>query len=191
MPDLLEQLSDIVAVGDVARFRGRADSVAAADTWMNAPGISVVQLPFGIVEPQAASHVRAGPRARNGPVPAHTVLGPGVLRLADRDPAAAMAIHPKSEQVDALRRIAADAGLDQYQLAFGFVRLPRAMCRQCSLGAHRWRTCVATLSCSLGPRWTKTSFAPYGPPPLPGRPPTSNGEGAHMNIDDDQSAHDR
>ena len=121
MPDLLEQLSDLVAVGDVARFGVGADSVAAADAWMNVPGISVVQLPFGIVEPQAASTTFALAREHGTDLWAHAVLGGGLLRLADRDPAA-MAIHPKSDQVDALRRIAADAGLDQYQLAFGFVR---------------------------------------------------------------------
>ena len=121
MPDLLEQLSDLVAVGDVARFGVGADSVAAADAWIDVPGISVIQLPFGIVDPQAASTTFLLAREHGTELWARAVLGGGLLRLADRDPAA-MAIHPKSNQVDALRRIAADAGLDQYQLAFGFVR---------------------------------------------------------------------
>ena len=101
-----------MAVGDVARFGVGADrSSLPADTWMNVPGISVVQLPFGIVEPQAASTQQVQALAREHRLriraagPRRSSVG-GLLRLADRDPAAMAVRIPKSDQVDALRRIA-------------------------------------------------------------------------------------
>ena len=135
MPDLLEQLSDLVAVGDVPRFGVGADSVAAADAWIMSPGsasYSCHSASWTRRRLRRRSRWLASTEATCGPA----VLGGGLLRLADRDPAA-MAIHPKSDQVDALRRIAADAGLDQYQLAFGFVRAHASDVSTCSSGAHR------------------------------------------------------
>jgi aryl-alcohol dehydrogenase-like predicted oxidoreductase len=120
-PDLLDQLADLVTVGDVVRFGVGADSVADADGWIGIDGVSVVQVPFGVLDPHAGATTLPLARRRECEVWARGVLGGGLLGLADRDPAS-IRDHPKWSKVEALRRVAASADLDQYQLAFGFLR---------------------------------------------------------------------
>jgi aryl-alcohol dehydrogenase-like predicted oxidoreductase len=120
-PDLLDQLSDLVTVGDVGQFGVGAQAVALADRWILMPGISVVQVPFGVLDPEAASTTFPLARLHGREVWVRAIFGGGLLSLADRDPAA-LTSDRKWNLVRELRRIAADAGLDQYQLACGFVR---------------------------------------------------------------------
>lgn len=121
LPDLIGELEDLVAIGDVVRFGVGAESVTAAVEWIPARGVEVVQLPFGILDPEAAT--TAFPEARRERVElwVRGVLGGGVLGLADRDPFA-LRSHPKRGLVESLTGIADDAGLDTFQLAFGFLR---------------------------------------------------------------------
>lgn len=121
LPDLIDQLADLVAVGDVVRFGVGAGTVVGGDSWVGVDGISVVQVPFGVLDPEAASTTL--PRARRDglEVWARGVLGGGMLGLAARDPGA-IAGHPKRLQIEALGRIAADSGFDPFQLAIGFVQ---------------------------------------------------------------------
>ena len=121
LPDLVDQLSDLVVVGDVAEFGVGASSVAAADAWVAVPGISVVQVPFGILDPEAAATTLPLARALRRDVWARGIFGGGVLAIADRAPET-LVDYPKWGLVQALRQIAADAGLDHYQLACRFVR---------------------------------------------------------------------
>jgi aryl-alcohol dehydrogenase-like predicted oxidoreductase len=120
-PDLVDQLADLVAVGDVVRFGVGADSVAIADGWVGISGISVLQVPLGVLDPEAVATTLPLARRHGCEVWARGVLGGGLLGLADRDPGSIVG-HPKWPLVEALRRIAAESGLDQYQLAFGFLR---------------------------------------------------------------------
>jgi aryl-alcohol dehydrogenase-like predicted oxidoreductase len=121
IPDLVEQLSDLVAIGDVVRFGVGAQTVDAADSWIVVPGVSVLQVPFGILDPEAASTTLPLAREHGREVWARGVFGGGLLALAERDPGA-LAGDPKWEPIQALRRTAADAGLDSFQLAMGFLR---------------------------------------------------------------------
>ena len=120
LPGLLEKMSDLVAVGDVGRFGVGAPDVRSAVGWMTVPGVSVVQLPFGILDQEAASEALPLARANDREVWARGVFGGGLLAAADRDSLSRQ--DPKWRQIQELRRVAAAAGLDQYQLAFGFVR---------------------------------------------------------------------
>jgi aryl-alcohol dehydrogenase-like predicted oxidoreductase len=121
IPGLVEQLADLVLVGDVVRFGIGADSVPTADAWIEEPGIDVLQVPFGVLGPEAAATTFPRARAAGRDVWVRGVLGAGLLGLADRDPAA-LAGDPNAARLERLRQIADDAGLDVYQLAFGFVR---------------------------------------------------------------------
>jgi aryl-alcohol dehydrogenase-like predicted oxidoreductase len=121
LPDLVEQLSDLVAIGEVGRFGVGAQTADAADGWILVPGISMVQVPFGILDPEAASTTLPLAREHGREVWARGVFGGGLLALAERDPGA-LAGDPKWEPIQALRRTAAAAGLDSYQLALGFLR---------------------------------------------------------------------
>ena len=121
LPDLIDQLSDLVAVGDVVRFGVGAGTVAEGDSWVGVDGISVVQVPFGVLDPQAAATTLPDARRHGIEVWVRGVLGGGMLSLAERDPGA-IAGHPKRLQIEAIGRLAAESGLDRYQLAIGFVQ---------------------------------------------------------------------
>jgi aryl-alcohol dehydrogenase-like predicted oxidoreductase len=80
-----------------------------------------VQVPFGILDPEAASTTLPLAREHGREVWARGIFGGGILALADRAPET-LVDYPKWGLVKALRQIAADAGLNHYQLAWGFVR---------------------------------------------------------------------
>jgi aryl-alcohol dehydrogenase-like predicted oxidoreductase len=121
IPDLIDQLADLVTVGDVVRFGVGAGSVDVADSWAGVDGISVLQVPFGILDPDAAATTLPLARRLDLEVWVRGVLGGGLLGAFDRDPGA-LAGHPKRSQVDALARLASGSGLDLFQLAIGFLQ---------------------------------------------------------------------
>ena len=121
LPDLLDELSDLVVIGDVGRFGVGAHSVTIADSWMPIPGVRVVQVPFGILDPEAASTTLPLGREHEREVWVRGVLGGGLLAQAVDD-SGACPTHHRATVIGVLRAIAADAGLDEYELAFRFLR---------------------------------------------------------------------
>ena len=115
-PDLLAELSDLVRGGKVGRLGVGAETVAAADEWLGTTGLENVQLPYGVLDPGAAS-VIARAAQQGAVVWVRGVLGGGLLRDAEagRD-------NPKWPVIDGLRRVATAAGLDLQALALGYVR---------------------------------------------------------------------
>lgn len=120
LPDLIGELADLVVVGDIVRFGVGADSVAAADGWIGVQGVEVVQVPFGVLDPEAAATTFPLARRHDCEVWIRGVLGGGLFGLSERDPTA-IAHHPKRLLVEDLRAFADENGLDAFQLAFGFV----------------------------------------------------------------------
>ena len=116
LPGLLAELHDLVDSGKVRRFGVGAESVTSATEWAAVDGVEIVQLPFGVLDPEAAGDVFPETAARGIEVWARGVLGGGVLR------AGAPPDDPKRPLVDALERLARQHGIDVYQLAVGFVR---------------------------------------------------------------------
>lgn len=121
LPEVFDALADLVTVGDVVRFGVGLGSLAHADEWVRVAGLHQMQVPFGVLDPQAATTTLPLARERGVEVWARGVLGGGLLALAERDPNA-IADHPKRELVGALRRLADESGVDAYRLAMGFVR---------------------------------------------------------------------
>ena len=121
VPELFDQLADLVVVGDVVRFGVGASSVASADRWLGVDGLGLVQVPFGVLDPEAAATTLPIARRDGLEVWVRGVLGGGVLGLASSDPAA-LANHPKRARVEALELLARQSGVDLFQLALGFVR---------------------------------------------------------------------
>jgi len=119
--DVLDELVDLRTSGKVLAFGIGAESVAAAVEWLAVPAVTCVQVPFGVLDPEAADELFPLLAARPTDVWARGVLGGGLLALAERDPAAA-AGDPKAPTIEALRRVADDTGLGLDQLAVGFVR---------------------------------------------------------------------
>ena len=119
-PELIGQLGDLVAAGKVRRFGIGAESVAAAAAWVGVDGIEVIQLPFGILDPEAADQVIPAATARGIEVWVRGVFGGGLFATADRGLPQSQT-EPKRELIAELRGVAQQAGLDIYRLAFGYV----------------------------------------------------------------------
>jgi aryl-alcohol dehydrogenase-like predicted oxidoreductase len=120
-PELLAALDDLVRAGKVGRFGVGAEDVDTAAAWTAVEQVAVVQLPFGILDPEAAATVLPRAEARSVQVWARGVLGGGVLKAVTADPEA-LAEHPKRQLVGQLMGIARDAGIGIDELAVGFVR---------------------------------------------------------------------
>jgi len=119
-PELLQGLQDLITTGKVGRFGVGAEDVDAAAAWATIDDVAVVQVPFGMLDPGAASTVFPLARRRGVDVWARGVLGGGVLRAAAIDPSS-LADHPKHRLVERLVEIARQAGIGIDQLAMGFV----------------------------------------------------------------------
>lgn len=120
-PPLFDELEDLVRAGKVGRFGIGAESVAVAVDWLQVPSVRVVQVPFGILDPQAATELL--PRIASRPVDvwARGVLGGGLIALAAREPVAAAA-DPKGPVLDRLADLSARSGSTLDALAVGYVR---------------------------------------------------------------------
>ena len=55
LPRVFEELTDVVAAGKVRRFGVGAESIAEAELWVGTPGLEVLQLPFGLLDPTASA----------------------------------------------------------------------------------------------------------------------------------------
>jgi aryl-alcohol dehydrogenase-like predicted oxidoreductase len=120
-PQLFEQLQDLVVSGKVLRLGVGAESVADAEAWVAVEGLQVAQLPFGVLDPEAAERVFPDAAQRSVELWARGVLGGGLLAAAERAPGP-IRTDPKWPLIDGLQRLAADTGIEVYRLAIGFVR---------------------------------------------------------------------
>jgi D-threo-aldose 1-dehydrogenase len=120
-PTLFDELVDLVTSGKVGVFGVGAESVGVAVDWLSVPAVEVVQVPFGVLDPEAARDLFPVVADRGVDVWARGVLGGGLLALAEDDPAAAGA-DPKAALLSALGHVARTSGLGLDALAIGFVR---------------------------------------------------------------------
>jgi aryl-alcohol dehydrogenase-like predicted oxidoreductase len=120
-PNLFDELDGLRASGKVGAFGIGAESVRAAIEWLAVPAVACVQIPFGVLDPDAAESLFPLLDERPVEVWARGVLGGGLLALAARDPASA-ANDPKAALVAALTGVAADAGVGVDELAITFAR---------------------------------------------------------------------
>jgi aryl-alcohol dehydrogenase-like predicted oxidoreductase len=121
LPGVFDELVDLRTSGKVLAFGIGAETVASAAAWLAVPAVSCVQIPFGVLDPEATDELFPLLANRPTDVWARGVLGGGLLALAGRDPAA-VAGDPKAPTIDALRRITEDTGLALDELAIAFVR---------------------------------------------------------------------
>jgi aryl-alcohol dehydrogenase-like predicted oxidoreductase len=121
LPDLVPVLQSLVAAGKTRRIGIGAEHVEDAAAWLSVDGIDVVQVPFGVLDPEAAHDVLPLARQRGVEVWARGVLGGGLLAAATRGEPAATD-EPKGPAILALRRLAEETGVGVVALAVGFVR---------------------------------------------------------------------
>lgn len=114
--DLPEVVAELIAAGDVAHFGVGAESVESAAAWLAVDGLASVQLPFGVLDPQAAAIVLPEARRRGVAVIARGVLGGGLLGAHATGGAAALDV-ARLDRVRRLEALARDHGADLLQLA--------------------------------------------------------------------------
>lgn len=112
--DVIAALEDERRAGKVLRFGVGAESQSAADAWAASGTIDVLQLPFGLLDPEPATSTFDAAQRTSIEVWARGVLGGGVLAAAMADPASVRS-HPKWPQLERLLDISSrwDIRLDE------------------------------------------------------------------------------
>ena len=119
-PSVIDDLRDLVDAGKIRQIGVGAESVVVAAAAITTPGVDVVQVPFGVLDPEAAEAVF--PLAGKGvEIWARGVLGSGLLTAAAFD-GPAMRADPKWPRISALLGLSRREGLAIDELAVGFVR---------------------------------------------------------------------
>lgn len=119
--DLLQELDDLRQAGTVLQFGVGAESVASAVDWVPSLGGEVLQLPFGLLDPEAEELVFPLASVHVVEIWARGVLAGGVLSAAIDD-IASVADHPKRHLIAALAHVAREAGLQLDELAVRWIR---------------------------------------------------------------------
>lgn len=114
--DLPGVVAELITAGDVANFGIGAESIESAAAWLAVDGLATVQLPFGVLDPQATTIVMPEARRRGVAVIARGVLGGGLLG-AHATGGTAHLDAPRLERVRQLDALARAQGVDVLQLA--------------------------------------------------------------------------
>lgn len=120
-PDVFDELGDLVTAGKVLSFGIGAETVPAAHDWLAVPAVQVVQVPFGVLDPEVAEEVLPLATGRGIDVWARGVLAGGLLARTLHDERAVQA-DPKWPAINALLTIARRTGVPVDELAVGYVR---------------------------------------------------------------------
>lgn len=124
--ELFEELDDLLFSGKVRRFGVGAERLEEALAWLPVTHLGVLQLPYGILDPEAADGTIAAATRHNVEVWARGVLGGGLLAAAVGG-VATLRSDPKWPRIEGLSMIAARHELALDELAFGFVRAQEAV----------------------------------------------------------------
>jgi aryl-alcohol dehydrogenase-like predicted oxidoreductase len=121
LPELLASLGDLVRTGKVGRFGIGAESVGEAAAWLAVDEVGVVQVPFGLLDPEAADDVFPAATGRGVEVWARGVLGGGLLGEA-MSGSPAIRSDPKWPLIERLQALATEHGIGLDRLAVGYAQ---------------------------------------------------------------------
>ena len=126
LPDAKAAVEALVDAGKVRRFGIGAESLHVAAAWMDAGNVDVVQVPFGVLDPQAATEILPVARNSGTDVWIRGVLGGGYVSLAmneHRRPGSTALRHdPKWPLLEELMETARFAGVTLSTLAMDYAR---------------------------------------------------------------------
>lgn len=121
VPTVVDEMQRLKAAGKIRRFGVGAESLASAVDWLGVDGLDTVQVPFGVLDPQAATSVLPLAAARGVEVWARGVLGGGYLAMAvNGDPL--IRSDEKWPLIRDLLAIAARHEVPVFKLAVDYVR---------------------------------------------------------------------
>ncbi|NNE11595.1 MAG: hypothetical protein HKN41_05035 [Ilumatobacter sp.] len=149
VPGVIDQLADLVVTGDIVRIGIGADSIAAASEWLSVPGVTVLHVPFGMLDTGARAELFGAAEESGQDVWVRGVLGGGLL--ADVGNPSGVASHPKRGQVDRLAELAAEAGIDVHDLAMRFAVAHRSSFSTAIVGSTRLDHLAHNVTTLTGP----------------------------------------
>jgi aryl-alcohol dehydrogenase-like predicted oxidoreductase len=111
----------LIQAGKIRGFGVGLESLAQAMEWLAVDGLSHLQIPFGVLDPQAGRSIIGAARERGVAVIARGIFAAGLL--ADISPDDERQLEPLQRQHRcAIRDIAAGAGIHPLALAAWYVR---------------------------------------------------------------------
>ncbi len=126
LPEARATVESLVQAGKVRRLGIGAESLDVAASWLDAGGVDVVQVPFGVLDPAAASEILPVARSTGANVWIRGVLGGGYVSLAmkeHRRPGSTDLRHdPKWPLLEELMETARFAGVTLSTLAMDYAR---------------------------------------------------------------------
>jgi aryl-alcohol dehydrogenase-like predicted oxidoreductase len=119
--DIVDVMARLKAAGKIRRFGIGAESLESAVEWLGIDGVDTMQVPFGVLDPQAATAVLPLAASRGVDVWARGVLGGGLLSMAMADDPRLRALE-KWPLIGELMAIAARHDVPVVKLAVEYVR---------------------------------------------------------------------
>jgi aryl-alcohol dehydrogenase-like predicted oxidoreductase len=118
-PPTIAALDDLVRVGKIGRIGIGFESIESAGAWLDIDSVTGMQVPFGILDPQAGSLIPAA-AAKGVHLIARGVLASGLLD-ADESTIGVHLGRRKFDLLEQLRRIATDTDMTMPELALRWV----------------------------------------------------------------------
>ncbi|MEQ1701971.1 MAG: aldo/keto reductase [Ilumatobacteraceae bacterium] len=120
VPDLMEEVDRLKRAGKILRFGIGAESVSSAVQWLQVAGLDSLQVPFGVLDPQASFELFPQATQLGVEVWVRGVLGGGLLSRAAADEQ--LESDPKWPLIQQLGTLARQAGISVFRLALEYVR---------------------------------------------------------------------
>jgi len=114
----MELMSDLVSEGKIRAFGVGLETLHDAVSWARCPGIASIQVPFGVLDPQAGSELIPAARARGVDVIARGVFASGLLIRAASGTGMAL---EQARRRDAVEAVARALGVSVLQVATWYV----------------------------------------------------------------------
>lgn len=115
---LLETLQGLRKSGKIRYFGVGLESLDDAQLWLEAPGLASIQIPFGVVDPEANAVLLAKASKQRIAVIARGVFAGGLLKNSSQDPPLPPA---KMSRIQSLHRIADGSKRSLHELALRYV----------------------------------------------------------------------
>ena len=120
-PEVAALMADLRAAGKIRGFGVGLESLEHALAWLDVPGLDALQLPFGVLDPEARERVIPAASQRGVHVVARAVFAAGLLNDPSPDAVAVLRPAQRALQVEVLR-IAVGCGVHPLGLAAWFAR---------------------------------------------------------------------
>lgn len=121
--DAVEHLRRFKEAGKIRHFGVGLETLEGLDRWLTIPDLGVIQIPFGLLDPEALPRILPSAAERGVGVLVRSVFGGSLL--GQRASAEELRQRtPHWQRIVALRELAREAGRDLHSLALGYALTP-------------------------------------------------------------------